>query len=255
MTNVWVWLLAVRTQFRAMRGSPVALILGIVQPVVFLVIVAESAPALPVEQGTTLVVGVVLTALWASTIWSAGGILRADLQRGNLALIAVGVRSPAIVLLGRCAGAILRIAPVITGSTIVTALALGLPLHVGRPLVLLLGLVLVVVSAIGLGVLLSCLFLVTRHAIMWAAALMYPVFIISGMIVPLHLIPAGLRAFSVVISLRWAAEFLAAAAAGHVSWSSLGAMVGLTVLYFCVGLAVFRRLLNRARQEGTIDHG
>src|SRR5690348_7355157 len=98
-----------RTQMRAMRGSPAAVILGVVQPVVFLVITARATPVLPVEQGMRLVVGVTLTALWASTIWSAGTILRVDLHQGSLALCVVGVRPPFVVFLGKCAGAILQI--------------------------------------------------------------------------------------------------------------------------------------------------
>jgi ABC-2 type transport system permease protein len=255
VTNVWVALMAMRAQAREMRGNPIPLILGIVQPVVFLVIIVEAAPVPPAEQGTDLVVGVALTALWASTIWSAGAILRADVHRGSLALAVTGVRSPAVVFLGRCTGAILRVSAAIAASTAVTAVVLGLPMRAGRPLVMLLGLVLVLMSATALGMLLSCLFLVTRHASAWSAALMYPVFIISGMIVPLRLIPAGLRYASLVISLRWAAEFLTAAADGRVSWSSLAALVGLTALYYVVALAAFHRLLQRARLTGTIDHG
>jgi ABC-2 type transport system permease protein len=83
---------------------------------------------------------------------------------------------------------------------------------------------------------------------------MYPVFIVSGMIIPLDLIPAGLREISRVISLRWAAEFLAEAAGGTLSLSSLAALIGLTCAYFTVALTAFRALVHRARREGTMDH-
>jgi ABC-2 type transport system permease protein len=237
-----------------MRGSPVALILGIVQPVVFLVIAAEAAPVRSAQRGSELVVGVALTALWGSTIWTAGAVLRGDLQQGTLARWSIAVCPPAVVFLGKCVGAVARSTVAVAFSTALTAAALRLPMQAHRPLVMLLGAVLALSSAIALGMLLSCLFLVTRHANAWSAALMYPVFIVSGMIIPLDLVPPALRGVSAAISLRWAAEFLGEAARGRMSWPALAALVGLTGVYFLVALAAFRTLLRRARQQGTMEY-
>lgn len=253
MADIWAAVLAMRTQSRAMRGSPLGLILGVVQPVVFLLITAGTQRASTVQRSTELVIGVGLTALWGSTIWSAGGILRSDRFQGTLARSLTTVRSVSAVFLGKCVAATARMAGAISVSTVAAAVVLGLPLRVRQPGWMLLGFALVVLSATGLGTLLSCLFLVTRHATAWSAALMYPVFIVSGMIIPLEMIPTGLRPVSLVISLRWGAEFLVTAANGDRSSTALAALVGLTCLYFAVALTAFRWLLHRGRREGTLD--
>jgi ABC-2 type transport system permease protein len=254
LANAWVALGAMRAQNRAMRRSPFAVILGVVQPVVFLAVSSTASTVSP-EQSARLVIGVGLTALWGSTIWSAGSILRDDRAQGTLARSLTGLRSPSVVFLGKCLGATIRVTVIITVSTTVTAALLGFALPVQRPDLVLAGIVLVVLSGTGLGMLLSCLFLVTRHATAWSAALMYPVFIVSGMMIPLEYIPPGLRGVSAVISLRWAAEFLATSGAGTPVWSTFAALVLLTASYFVVALLAFRSFLHRARRDGTLDYG
>jgi len=253
--NAWVLLAAMRTQARSMRGSPAAVILGVVQPVVFLVVALKAGQHLSARASTQLVIGVGLTALWGSTIWSAGGILTADRGNGALAATVTGVRSPSLVFLGKCLGATVRSTAVVAVSTVTTVLLLGVPILVRQPGWMLAGLVVVVLSGTTLGMLLSCLFLVTRHATAWSSLLMYPVFIIGGLIIPQHLIPAQLRWLSSLISLRWAAEFLATSAFGAPSWSAFVYLAGLTSGYLVVAVITFRWLLRRARQKGNLEHG
>lgn len=254
-TNVWVILASMRLQSRTMRGSPFAVILGVIQPVVFLVISTSAAGVPDPATSTQLVIGVGLTALWGSTIWSAGGILRRDQARGTFGRALLSIRSPFVVFLGECLGATVRTTTFIAPSTVGTALLLGVPIEARRPAWMAVCLVVVVLSGTALGMLLSCLFLVTRHAPSWSGLLMYPVFIVSGLMIPQDLVPTQLRWVSAVISLRWAAHFLATAAFGHPSWFALVSLTGLTVGYFVLAVIVFRWLVQRARRNGTLDHG
>jgi len=253
--NAWVLLAAMRTQSRSMRGSPIAVILGVVQPVVFLVVALKAGQHLSARASTQVVIGVGLTALWGSTIWSAGGILTADRGSGALAATVTGVRSPTLVFLGKCLGATARSTAVIAVSTVTAVLVLGVPILVRQPGWMLAGLSVVILSSTALGMLLSCLFLVTRYAAAWAALLMYPVFIVGGLIIPQDLIPGQLRWLSSLISLRWAAEFLATSAFDEPSWPAFIYLAGLTCGYVVVAVATFRRLLRRSRRKGNLEHG
>jgi ABC-2 type transport system permease protein len=253
--NAWVLLAAMRTQSRSMRGSPIAVILGVVQPVVFLVVALKAGQHLSAHATTQVVIGVGLTALWGSTIWSAGGILGGDRDTGALAATVTGVRSPSLVFLGKCLGATVRSTVVIAVSTVTTVLVLGAPVLIRQPGWMLAGLLVVILSGTTLGMLLSCLFLVTRYAAAWAGLLMYPVFIIGGLIVPQDLIPVQLRWLSSLISLRWAAEFLATSAFGQPHWSALRYLTGLTGGYVAAAIVTFRWLLRRARRRGNLEYG
>jgi ABC-2 type transport system permease protein len=255
LDNAWVLLAAMRTQIRTMRGSPAAVILGVVQPVVFLVVALKAGQQLPARASTQLVIGVGVTALWGSTIWSAGGILTGDRANGTLARAVTGVRSSSLVFLGKCLGATARSTAVVTASTIMTVLLLDVPVLVRQPGWMLTGLVVVVLSGTTLGMLLSCLFLVTRYATAWASLLMYPVFIIGGLTIPQDLIPVQLRWPSSLISLRWAAEFLTTSAYGEPSWSAFVNLAGLTSGYLVVAMITFRWLLRQARRKGNLEYG
>jgi ABC-2 type transport system permease protein len=125
MDSAWVLSAAMRTQTRSMRGSPVAVILGVVQPAVFLIVALKAGQNLPARDSTQLVIGVGLTALWGGTIWSAGGILTGDRGNGTLARTVTGLRSPSVVFLGKCLGATVRTTAIVAISTVTTVLMLA----------------------------------------------------------------------------------------------------------------------------------
>ncbi|MFI6231616.1 ABC transporter permease [Micromonospora echinospora] len=251
----WLWVLfsSLRLQTRLMRGSPFALLLGVVQPVVLLAVTVGANDQLTAEATTRFTVGVVMMAFWGATIWTAGGILQFEVHAGTLRANVTSTRSPQVILLGKCLGASLYTLPMIVVTTIVTVLLLGAPLRAERPGLLLLGLLLVAVSGTGLGMLLSCLFLLTRHGNHWSSALMYPIYILGGFMIPIDLLPEGVRWISTVVSLRWATDFLTAAAAGRFAAGSLAVMVALTVGYFALGWYALRQIIRRAKREALLD--
>src|SRR5437762_10964880 len=99
LDGLWVVLTSMRMQVRDMRSSQPALMTSVIQPAVLLLLVGGAQH--PVGQSATAaVVGVVLTSLWASTIWAAGGILRREQFQGTLAATLTGIRSSFLVLTG-----------------------------------------------------------------------------------------------------------------------------------------------------------
>lgn len=252
-TVLWVVGAAMRTQYRAMRGNPFNVVLGVVQPVVLLIVTAATYRAPTETEATRLTIGVALTALWGSTVWAAGGILQRERGEGTLLPSVTGVRSPYLVLLGKSFAATLRSSVFIAVSVVATAVLLGLQVRLTLSAWLPLGLVLVVVSGTALGMLLSCLFLVTRHGLAWSSTLMYPVFIVGGMMVPVRLLPAPLQWLSTLVSLRWAAEFLTGAVTGGLDAGALAALSVLTAGYLVLAVVAFRAVLQRALSAGTLD--
>jgi len=249
----WVVWAAMRSQRRAMRGNPFNILLGVAQPVVFLTVTAAAYRDPTADELSRLAIGVALTALWGSTIWAAGGILRREHGEGTLAAMITGVRSPYLMLFGKSLAATTISSLFIAGSVAVSAWLLGLPLRVGAPWWTLLGVLLAVVSGTALGMLLSCLFLVTRHGWAWSSALMYPVFIVGGMMLPLPYLPVPLQWVSTLISLRWAAEFLAGTATDVADIPALLALIGLTVVYLVLAAFAFRAVVRRALRTARLD--
>jgi ABC-2 type transport system permease protein len=251
-TSGWMFRTAFRTELLGLRKNPLVVVNSALLPAVFLVVSAEGGQ-LTAAKATDLVIAVTLTALWGSTVWISGGVLRRERTYGTLARCVTGVHSPVLVLMGKSLGATLNSIIAILASNAVTALALRLPLRFGNPGWLVVGLLLMIASGTALGALLSCLFLVTRNGLIWSSALMYPVFTLGGLLIPTSALPVWLRWVPLALSLRWIHEFLGQTAAGTLDLTPLAVALGLTATYVLLAWWAFSRSVDRSRKEGTLD--
>lgn len=245
--------LSMRTQWADMRTSPLAYLLGVVQPMVFLLLTLAPQTDPPAAEGTRVAFGVLLTAFWGSTVWSGAGILRRERFQGTLARTLTGVRDPRLVVLGKSLGSSLVSVTLVTTTVAVVLAVLRQPVQLAGAGWLLLGLLFVLLSGTSVGVLIGSLFILSRHGPQLSSALMYPVYLLGGMLIPPELVPVWLRWLSWGISLRWLQDFLVSAASGRVDLAALLAAVALTVGYGVGAALLFRRVTDIARRQGTLD--
>lgn len=241
-------------QFKTARENHSNLIIGVIQPASFLLIVALAARGTGRVEVGQAALGVMLLSLWGATVWSSGAVLRAERWQGTLAPLLARPAGLGPVLIGKGVG-VTAVSLVLIGATVtVTAAVLGDPIAIREPLPFAAAFAAVVVSATALGLLLGCLFMLTRAAGRISEALMYPVFILGGMLVPLDLLPRWIEPVSALVSLRWGGELLRAAAAGQpqaaTAWLALAAT---TAAYAALARYFFGRVVDRARREGTLD--
>ncbi|GGW75640.1 ABC transporter permease [Streptomyces caelestis] len=192
-------------------------------------------------------------ALWSCAIWQTGLILREELAHGTLPGILTRRAGLGVVLFGKTIGTALRCALLIALTIGCVGLLTGEPLRIAHPGAFTLAALATFGSALVLGSLLSCLFLLTPAAMRIAEALVYPMSLLGGMIVPIELLPGWLRHVPDVVSLRWATELLTAAAEGRTqsvaAWACLCATTG---GYALLARWAFRTVLHRARERGTL---
>jgi ABC-2 type transport system permease protein len=228
-----------------------SLLLGVAQPATMLLVNLNSVTD-PGAAGH-VVLSIVLMAFWTSTVWNGAGILRLERAEGVLSASLFGCRSGLVVLVGKSLGSSLLAVWSVLGTVALMLLALRQPVDVGSPGWLALCLLVVLLSGTALGVLLSCVFLVSRFGAQISGALMYPVFLIGGMLIPLRMLPHGVAFLSWLISFRWAMDFFTTCAAGSPDLRPLGAAVLLSVGYALLGRQVFNYVSRRARVLGTLD--
>jgi ABC-2 type transport system permease protein len=247
-----VWASA-RLQLRSQR-HPTFLVLGLVQPAAFLLVATFASRGGSRVDLAAAALGAGLIALWGATIWSAGSILRAERRQGTLPALVSRPAGLGPVLLGKSLGTTLRSALVIGATVYAAAWAVGHPIPVEHPLALAAGLAAILVSATVLGLLLSCVFVLTRAAPRISEALMYPVFIVGGMLVPIELIPGWAQPFSNLVSLYWGSRLAKEAATGApqrlVDWAGIALT---TAAYALLAYASFSRVVDRARRDGSLD--
>jgi ABC-2 type transport system permease protein len=249
---LWATWAAAVMQARQQGLNPGIIVLGILQPVVFLTITLRASAGLDPADVERITVAVVLTVLWNTTIWIAGGILRSELRQGTLAASLTGPYPGYLILFGKCLGALAHASGVIVASTAATLLVTRTPLRFERPGWALLGAALALVSGTVLGTLIATLFIRTQHGPQLSGALMYPIYLLGGMLIPPGFLPEPLQWLSAAISLRWASAFISHAVGGSVRVGELLALVGLTVGYGVLAVWLFVRVVVDARREGRL---
>jgi len=229
-------------------------ILGVIQPSSFLLITALAAEGRGRVDLDDVALGAGLVALWGATVWASGFILAAERWQGTLSQLLPRPVGLGVVLWGKTLGATLRSSLLIGASVTVTAALLGHRIRIADPLPFLAALLAVLGSALILGLLVSCLFVLTRSAGRISEAIMYPVFILGGLLVPLSLLPEWAQTLSAIVSLRWGGELLRAAAAGDAQTGQAWLMLLVTTAaYGALARVLFHRVLDRVRRDGTLE--
>ncbi|WP_027341354.1 ABC transporter permease [Hamadaea tsunoensis] len=240
-------------QLRTQR-SLVLVIIGIVQPAVFLAVTLLARGPASQVQPAALALGICVVGLWGATIWQTGFVLRGEQSEGTLAPVLSRPASLGAVLAGKAAASTIRSALFVVPTIVVAMLVSREPVPVKDPLALVAAALAVLVSAAVFGLLVSCLFVLTRAAYRIAEAAAYPVFILGGLVVPPSLLPDWLHPISWIVSLHWGAELLRAAAAGTAvpanAWPMLAAT---TAAYGVLAAWLFERMVNRVRRDGTLE--
>jgi ABC-2 type transport system permease protein len=229
--------------------------LTIVQPGVLL-LVTLSLPRrsqVTTYYASQAALGVLLVSFWSGILWTGATILRRERAEGTLASCLTGVRDLRLVLVGKLLGTN-AISVVVTTLTVITVLAaLRQPVrfdHVGW---LVVGLLALLASGLILGLGMASLFVLSRFGPQLSGALMYPVFLLAGLLTPLSVLPSWIRWLSFGISLRWTKTFLSSTIQSSPDLPALGMVVVLSAGYAIAAAVAFRRFAAIALKEGTID--
>ncbi|MBX7549145.1 hypothetical protein ACFC8N_40415 [Streptomyces sp. NPDC055966] len=228
------------------------LIAAAVQPAAYVSItLAADRPGGVAPQAVVLGSG--LLAVWTITLWQAGMVLRRELWSGTLPSICSRPGGLGPVLVGKSVASVALSASMTAISIVATSALEGHPLAVERPALFAAALAAALVSTLPLGLLVSCLFLLTRSAIRIAETLVYPVVLMGGLLVPLSMLPPVLRPPADALSLHWAYVLLAGAMTGPVDGAAWAGLLTTGLCYTVAARLAFIRVLHRARREGTLE--
>src|SRR5689334_16100491 len=138
-------------------------------------------------------------------------------------------------------------------ATLVWGWALfGVPFHLAHPLLFLVAVPVTVLALGMLGLLLASTFVLLRNANALANPLDYPVWLLSGMLTPLTVLPGWTRPLSYALATTWGARALRGASAGGAVWTPAAAALGLGLLYVLAGSLALVRVERRARAAATL---
>jgi ABC-2 type transport system permease protein len=226
-----------------------------IQPVIFtLLSVGTYLYGKKPDFGLFAITGSGLVGIFNNILWTSGEIISRERRYETLSLVLAAPVSLFLILLGRSfANALISI--VAMGMTFLTGIvAFKLPLGIQHPWVFLAGLLLVVLAMTCLGLVFGSLFVISRNAGEFIEASNFPVYILSGLSIPLTLLPLWTRPFSAILAPTWGNELLNSAAKvihGNFLPDFLW-LIGLSVVYFIVGWILYKKVEVLAFKTGQL---
>jgi ABC-2 type transport system permease protein len=240
---------------KSLTNSLFFVLISVLQPIIFASIaffMVESGN----RSGTLLYValGAGLMGIWSATLFGSGGAIQWQRWQGTLELL-VAAPAPFIMSLLPLTVATSSIGLYSIVATLLWGrLFFGVPLDFVDPLQLAVALPVTILSLGMLGLLLASTFVLARNANAFSNLLEYPIWLATGLLVPLTLLPAWVGPISWVLAPTWGMEAIRdAALGGGTAWPEIGMCVMLGVVYFLLGAVCLRNFERLARQRATLS--
>ncbi|MEU4423112.1 ABC transporter permease [Actinoplanes sp. NPDC024001] len=197
-------------------------------------------------------VGAGLMGVWASVLSGSGGAVQNQRWLGTLEMIMMAPRRPVTVLLP------ITTATAVTGTYALLATLLwgrllyGIPLDVARPYAFLAATVACVAGLGMFGLLLASTFVLLRNANALANPLDYPIWLLSGMLVPISVLPSWTAPIAAALPTTWGARAVREATVGGPVWPSIGVCLALGTACLLLGAYCLTSFERRARAAATL---
>lgn len=230
------------------------LLVSVLQPLIFASIAFYMWKA-GRSPGTLLYValGAGLMGMWSSTLFGSGGAIQWQRWQGTLEIL---VAAPPRFLWTM---APLTLATSTVGLYSVAAtlfwgrVLFGVPLELEHPLLFALALPATVLGLGLLGLVLASTFVLYRHANAFSNLLEYPVWLVTGLLVPVSLLPGFVEPLSWVLAPTWGVRAIRESALGGEPLAAVGMCVLLSAVYLVLGAVTMANFERLARQRATLS--
>jgi ABC-2 type transport system permease protein len=203
-----------------------------------------------------LLVGIFGMITWTSSIWASGYALEWERGEGTSGSLFLTPASRSAVVVGYGLGSFIWFLPSF-GALLLLGRLTGAHLRVTDALALGLSVALLILASLSAGFFFSGIFILSRRGNLIANFLQAPIYLLTGMLVPLTLLPGWVRPFAGAVPATHAltalrASALSGATLGSVGWEIL---VGLLVsgIWTALGVTALRWVEHVAKRTGQLD--
>jgi ABC-2 type transport system permease protein len=190
--------------------------------------------------------------MWSMVVVSASGALEQQRWQGTLELV-VAAPTPLTAVIG----------PICVGGALVGTYAIGATLFWGvvffdvsvsiqHPLAFALAIPAAALAVGLLGLIMAATFVLYRAAFHLGIATQYPVWIVTGLLVPLSLLPSFVRPISWLLAPTWGFRAMQEAALGGTPWPDIGMCLVLSAVYLAIGGTCLVAFEYVARARGSL---
>jgi ABC-2 type transport system permease protein len=240
--------------FKNLSASPFMVMTAAIWPLVYATLAflmfraTHQAPSLLYAA-----LGAAVMGIWSTTATSAGGAIQQQRNWKVLELL-VCAPSPLILVLAPVTVAIAGIGVYSIVTTLLWGrLLFGVPFHVLHPALFIVSIPAAVLSIGLLGLVLASALVLYREASAFSQMLEYPVWMITGMLIPLSLLPGWIHPLSWVLAPTWGMRAVRRAALGGSVGTPLLVCLLLTVAYTVLAALLLHHFERLARDRATLS--
>ncbi len=239
---------------KELSHSSFFVLVGALQPIIFATIAFFMFRA-GQRPGTLMyaALGAGVMGIWSSTLFGSGGMIQWERFQGTLEPLLVAPRPYVLTVTGAGLGTSTVGLYSLSATLIWGWLFFDIPLEVERPLLFALSIPVTVMGLGLLGLVLASTFVLYRHANALSNLLEYPVWLITGLLVPVSLLPRWVEPLGWVLAPTWGIRAIRGAALGgdDPAFAILMSLV-LSVIYLFVGAHFLRYFERLAREQATL---
>ncbi len=226
------------------------------QPLIIALLALWMLRARAGDNAIFVVIGSGMTGLWSTLLFIGGNSITRERWTGTLETL-VGQPTPVgVIVFGRNLATVLQSLGSMLASYTLASLIFLTPLRVAQLGPFIISLALTVVSFICFGLIIAPIFVLNPGVQQWQNAMEFPVYILSGFLFPIALLPGWTTPLSYLLAPYWAARALHAAAQGTGTPGELGLCWGMMLLfslvYVVVSSRLMRAMLHKARVDATL---
>ncbi|SNT41162.1 ABC-2 type transport system permease protein [Asanoa hainanensis] len=198
-------------------------------------------------------VGAGMMAVWSSVLFGSGGAIQNQRWQGTLEMLMLAPRPPALLVFP------ITLATAVTGTYAMIAtllwggLVYRIPLDVADPLAFAVSVPAAILGLGMFGLLLASTFVLLPNANAINNTLEYPIWLVSGMLVPITVLPGWTGPVGAVLPTTWASRAVRESVTGSGPvWPSLGVCLALSLGCLVAGALVMSYVERRARANATL---
>jgi ABC-2 type transport system permease protein len=237
---------------RANVESWIPLVTAPLFTIIFLAIVRQNGRE---DLQPDALIAPILIALWWVALQHGGQIITGDRWQALLESVIASPTSLASLLLGRVATVMCLGLLSVFEVWAIGELLFDVSLTFEHPTEFTLALLATAVATAGTSVCFASVFVLTRNAYTFTNSAGFPLYLLSGVFVPVAVLPGWIHPISSVIFMSWSADLLRATQRAEPIddfWPRLAMILLLGAITFALGRAILVYVLRRMRTTGEL---
>ncbi|MEJ2013721.1 MAG: ABC transporter permease [Anaerolineales bacterium] len=228
----------------------------LIQPLLIALLALWMLRAEGGEKAIFVIVGSGMTGLWSSLLFISGNSITRERWSGTLELL-VGQPTPIpVIIFGKNLAHVMQSLGSMIVAYLLSSVLFGFQLDLQHPLLFIVSLLLTVMAFVSFGLIIAPVFIMNPGVQGWQNAMEFPVYILSGFLFPIALLPGWTTPLSYFLAPYWAARALhgttSAGSAVPEILFSLGMLILFSAIYLALSSYLFRKMLVKTREDATL---